>query len=189
MAGEVHPVPSRTRKLSPPAPMVLRSQSVGEQDVADQRGAFLCRRRPGGRAGPPGDIFLASLSPARRRLFVRRPSPLCPGPGPGEVDLGLGRGRRPGTAPPLGRLVLWGRGPGSPRRRPPVAAPPSSVRPPLGPPRGGAGVVDVPVPTSRDKPTAAPLALNLISAPQISSRALLLFGYLHYRSPTEFEHF
>ena len=46
MAGEVHPVPFRTRKLSPPAPMVLRSKSVGEQDVADQRGAFCCRKTP-----------------------------------------------------------------------------------------------------------------------------------------------
>ena len=45
MAGEVHPVPFRTRKLSPPAPMVLRSKSVGEQDVADQRGAFAVDRR------------------------------------------------------------------------------------------------------------------------------------------------
>ena len=53
MAGEVHPVPFRTRKLSPPAPMVLRSKSVGEQDVADQRGAF--SRSEGGRprAGRP----------------------------------------------------------------------------------------------------------------------------------------
>ena len=42
MAGEAHLVPSRTQKLSPRAPMVLRSQSVGEQDAADQRGAFPC---------------------------------------------------------------------------------------------------------------------------------------------------
>lgn len=41
MAGEVHLVPFRTQKLSPPAPMVLRSQSVGEQVVADQRRAFI----------------------------------------------------------------------------------------------------------------------------------------------------
>ena len=40
MAGEVHLVPFRTQKLSPRAPMVLRSKSVGEQDVADQQGAF-----------------------------------------------------------------------------------------------------------------------------------------------------
>ena len=45
MAGEVHPVPFRTRKLSPLAPMVLRSESVGEQDVADQQGAFCVRGR------------------------------------------------------------------------------------------------------------------------------------------------
>ena len=43
MAGEAHLVPFRTQKLSPRAPMVLRSKSVGEQDVADQQGAFLCR--------------------------------------------------------------------------------------------------------------------------------------------------
>lgn len=47
MAGEVHLVPFRTQKLSPLAPMVLRSQSVGEQDVADQQGAFF------GPGGPP----------------------------------------------------------------------------------------------------------------------------------------
>ena len=39
MAGEAHPVPSRTRKLSPRAPMVLRSESVGEQDAAGHQGA------------------------------------------------------------------------------------------------------------------------------------------------------
>ena len=53
MAGEVHPVPFRTRKLSPPAPMVLRSESVGEQDVADQRGAFSCAAGGRPRAGRP----------------------------------------------------------------------------------------------------------------------------------------
>ena len=45
MAGEAHPDPSRTRKLSPRAPMVLRSQSVGEQDAAGHQGAF-CQGRP-----------------------------------------------------------------------------------------------------------------------------------------------
>ena len=53
MAGEVHPVPFRTRKLSPPAPMVLRSKSVGEQDVADQRGAFSCAEGGRPHAGRP----------------------------------------------------------------------------------------------------------------------------------------
>ena len=88
MAGEVHPVPFRTRKLSPPAPMVLRSKSVGEQDVADQRGAFSCAEGgpPARRAAPlalgvvhgmrpclayapspPRDV-LSSCSAAARRL-------------------------------------------------------------------------------------------------------------------------
>ena len=114
MAGEVHPVPSRTRKLSPPAPMVLRSQSVGEQDVADQRGAFLCRRRPGGRAGPPGDVFLASLSPARRRLFVRRPSLCARAPGRARSTWGLAAGAVPGPRRPSGALSFGAVGRGRP---------------------------------------------------------------------------
>ena len=44
MAGEAHLDPFRTQKLSPRAPMVLRSQSVGEQDAADQQGAFFVWR-------------------------------------------------------------------------------------------------------------------------------------------------
>ena len=44
MAGEAHLVPFRTQKLSPRAPMVLRSKSVGEQDVADQQGVFFMSR-------------------------------------------------------------------------------------------------------------------------------------------------
>ena len=63
--------------------MVLRSQSVGEQDVADQRGAFLCRRRPGGRAGPPGDVLLRAQRPAADtatgRFSILAPA-LLPGP-------------------------------------------------------------------------------------------------------------
>lgn len=59
MAGEAHPVPFRTRKLSPPAPMVLRSQSVGEQGAADQRGAFARGAAPGG--DPGGRPFLAAF--------------------------------------------------------------------------------------------------------------------------------
>ena len=58
MAGEAHLAPFRTQKLSPRAPMVLRSESVGEQDVADQLGAFsrlaaeLCGSRGGRDSGP-----------------------------------------------------------------------------------------------------------------------------------------
>ena len=55
MAGEAHLVPFRTQKLIPRAPMVLRSQSVGEQDAADQLGAFRVGEAPGSAAGglPP----------------------------------------------------------------------------------------------------------------------------------------
>ena len=57
--------------------MVLRSKSVGEQDVADQRGAFFCAEGPPGpalcvgrdRAGP-----FALGAPAPLRLFARPPS-------------------------------------------------------------------------------------------------------------------
>lgn len=150
---------------------------------------------PGGSSRPPGRLLFAWANagppggtPARRRLFVRRPSLCARAPGRARSTWGLVAGAVLGPRRPSGALsfgaVCRGRLAGGP-----LWLPPSSARPPLGPPRGGAGVVDVPVPTSRGKPTAAPLALNLISAPQISSRALLLFGYLHYRSPTEFEHF
>lgn len=44
MAGKAHLVPFRTQKLSSRAPMVLRRKSVGEQDVADQQGAFAILR-------------------------------------------------------------------------------------------------------------------------------------------------
>ncbi len=40
MAGEAHPVPSRTRKLSPRAPIVLRVEPVGDQDAAGRPVAF-----------------------------------------------------------------------------------------------------------------------------------------------------
>ncbi len=56
MAGEAHPVPSRTRKLSPRAPIVLRVQPVGDQDAAGRLGAF----SPGGaprRARGPSPFF------------------------------------------------------------------------------------------------------------------------------------
>ena len=74
MAGEVHPVPFRTRKLSPPAPMVLRSKSVGEQDVADQRGAFSCAEGGRPHAGrPPSPCVGHGMRPC----LAYAPSPPC----------------------------------------------------------------------------------------------------------------
>lgn len=49
--GGDHPVPSRTRQLSPPSPRVLQRKAAGGQGVALAEGAFLLRagrhRRPG----------------------------------------------------------------------------------------------------------------------------------------------
>ena len=42
--GGDHPVPSRTRQLSPPSPRVLQRQAAGGQGVALAEGAFLCAR-------------------------------------------------------------------------------------------------------------------------------------------------
>ena len=124
MAGEVHPVPFRTRKLSPPAPMVLRSKSVGEQDVADQRGAF--SRSEGGRprAGPPPFAVRGPWHAAASGLCPVA-SPSCPAaarrlnsiefgrPGPSSFILcrGAARSRPLRWAGPGGPSLRWaGRG-------------------------------------------------------------------------------
>ena len=57
--GGDHPVPSRTRQLSPPSPRVLQREAAGGQGVALAEGAFLFapfgRRPPTGRRSPlPG---------------------------------------------------------------------------------------------------------------------------------------
>ena len=63
--GGDHPVPSRTRQLSPPSPRVLQREAAGGQGVALAEGAFLYahgaaspRRKRGRRAGrgPQGDV-------------------------------------------------------------------------------------------------------------------------------------
>ena len=59
MAGEAHPVPSRTRKLSPRAPIVLRVQPVGDQDAAGRLGAFSPREGPRAERGAP--LFCAGV--------------------------------------------------------------------------------------------------------------------------------
>ena len=148
MAGEVHPVPFRTRKLSPPAPMVLRSKSVGEQDVADQRGAFyvdspsaawragrppsLCvghgmRPRLAYTPSPPRDALPSRPAAARRLNSIEFGRP-----GPSFFILCRGAARsRP----------LRGAGPGGPSLRWAARGGPARIAPP--PPelcasRGGA---------------------------------------------------
>ena len=57
--GGDHPVPSRTRQLSPPSPRVLQRQAAGGQGVALAEGAFLMRAA----RGPRG------MSPLRASLY------------------------------------------------------------------------------------------------------------------------
>ena len=57
--GGDHPVPSRTRQLSPPSPRVLQREAAGGQGVALAEGAFLSApRRPAGEV-PPAGLFCA----------------------------------------------------------------------------------------------------------------------------------
>ena len=59
--GGDHPVPSRTRQLSPPSPRVLQRQAAGGQGVALAEGAFLYARRMR-RERPAGEVPPAGLS-------------------------------------------------------------------------------------------------------------------------------
>ena len=112
--GGDHPVPSRTRQLSPPSPRVLQRKAAGGQGVALAEGAFLCACAPGaaraacaGR-GPRGDrplaglfafpgpdrvgscAFAASSAAHRRRALAASPGK----PSKGPCARGLGRRRR-----------------------------------------------------------------------------------------------
>ena len=65
MAGEAHPVPSRTRKLSPLAPMVLRSSPWESRTSLTNEGHSVVR----GRASP------GALGAAQRSESSGRRSP------------------------------------------------------------------------------------------------------------------
>lgn len=79
--GGDHPVPSRTRQLSPPSPRVLQREAAGGQGVALAEGAFLYARAPhapgearGG--GPPcGPLRVSGTGPRVAALDAvgRRP--------------------------------------------------------------------------------------------------------------------
>ena len=62
--GGDHPVPSRTRQLSPPSPRVLQREAAGGQGVALAEGAFLSAPREARR----GDVAPAGLSVFRGAL-------------------------------------------------------------------------------------------------------------------------
>ena len=82
--GGDHPVPSRTRQLSPPSPRVLQRQAAGGQGVALAEGAFLyaCVPRapraphaPGGARGggfPCGPFAFWAAGPRIRHLRMMR---------------------------------------------------------------------------------------------------------------------
>lgn len=59
--GGDHPVPSRTRQLSPPSPRVLQREAAGGQGVALAEGAFLMRA-PHAPGEARGGIAPAGLS-------------------------------------------------------------------------------------------------------------------------------
>ena len=58
--GGDHPVPSRTRQLSPPSPRVLQREAAGGQGVALAEGAFLYAPRGARRGMLPLRAFFAS---------------------------------------------------------------------------------------------------------------------------------
>ena len=68
--GGDHPVPSRTRQLSPPSPRVLQRQAAGGQGVALAEGAFLSAPREARGGGSPcGPLCVLGRGPSvGRRL-------------------------------------------------------------------------------------------------------------------------
>ena len=72
--GGDHPVPSRTRQLSPPSPRVLQREAAGGQGVALAEGAFLyAPREARGGTAPCGPFaFWERLRPHERRCARRR---------------------------------------------------------------------------------------------------------------------
>ena len=77
--GGDHPVPSRTRQLSPPSPRVLQRQAAGGQGVALAEGAFLCAPREARGGGSPCGLL--------RVLGRRPPHPASPDDSPFRLPL------------------------------------------------------------------------------------------------------
>src|SRR5260370_338455 len=114
LAEGKHPVPSRTRKLSPPAPMVLHGRLCGR--VGHRRTQRKRREGPTGNGG--AFLIFRGTEFRARRERSRETRPTAP---PGA---GAGRGARGGGAPGPAR----GPGPRGPRR--PVGRHPPGPRPP-----------------------------------------------------------
>ena len=88
--GGDHPVPSRTRQLSPPSPRVLQRKAAGGQGVALAEGAFLFAPiRPAGGSSPCGPVCVRGMPRPRapHAPKARRGSSPC---GPSRVLMGFG---------------------------------------------------------------------------------------------------
>lgn len=76
--GGDHPVPSRTRQLSPPSPRVLQRKAAGGQGVALAEGAFLYAPGEARRGCCPCGPFLRSAKVAESPAALRAlPVPFC----------------------------------------------------------------------------------------------------------------
>ena len=84
--GGDHPVPSRTRQLSPPSPRVLQRQAAGGQGVALAEGAFLMRaaRGPRGRSPLRASPRLAGVAASLAALRATAARFRAAGPGRGS---------------------------------------------------------------------------------------------------------
>ena len=92
--GGDHPVPSRTRQLSPPSPRVLQRKAAGGQGVALAEGAFHVRdaSRAASAEGPQGRFPL--------RAFTRFKAPILSGAGlPGRAGCARPRDAGPPDGP------------------------------------------------------------------------------------------
>lgn len=84
--GGDHPVPSRTRQLSPPSPRVLQREAAGGQGVALAEGAFLMRagRGPRGRSPLRASPRLAGVVASLAALRATAARFRAAGPGRGS---------------------------------------------------------------------------------------------------------
>ena len=105
--GGDHPVPSRTRQLSPPSPRVLQREAAGGQGVALAEGAFLSAPREARRGiAPCGPLRVLQRSRRRERRCARCRQ-VYASRGPGMVH-GLGPGCAEGCYPRAESICVLG---------------------------------------------------------------------------------
>lgn len=113
--GGDHPVPSRTRQLSPPSPRVLQREAAGGQGVALAEGAFLYAPREArrGDVAPAGLFAFWGEGPRSGGVFRPPHRPAC---GAARARLAQGtrqecyaRGprARSGNLPPCGPFLRY----------------------------------------------------------------------------------